>query len=346
MNCKKAKEISLVDYLYSLDIKPKRRVAGGYLYLSPLRIERNPSFKVDATKNVYFDHGGDKIKNGGTIIDFGVAYHRCSISKFLHMLDEYVSSHPVPMDIKIEPQLDPQSEIEKKIAVVSEGPITSPALIRYLRFRKIPLELAQRFYCEVIYKLYKKLYYAIGFKNDKGGYELRNPRFKGSASPKAPTFIDRGFDEVEVFEGSMSFSSFLVVYGNWEELESNFIILNSLSFFEKARPLLEKHRQINLHLDRDKAGMKRTLKALGYDPKYRNASVHYWCYNDWNDFLTKKCSQKRLQILKQFSGSKGRRKMMHLISTDNFLLKKKRSFLAPVAILLNDENFNPNRSFL
>jgi len=344
MNCEKAKKISLVDYLYSLNIKPKRKVAGGYLYLSPLRIEHDPSFKVDAVKNVYFDHGGDKIRNGGTIIDFGIAYHHCGISDFLHMLDQYVSSHPVPMDIRIEPQLDPQSEIEKKITVVSFGQIESPALIRYLKFRKIPYELAQRFYCEVKYELYKKLYYALGFKNDKGGYELRNPGFKGSASPKAPTFIDRGFDEVEVFEGSMSFSSFLVVYGNWEELESNFLILNSLSFFEKVRPLLEKHRWINLHLDRDKAGMKRTLKAFGYSPKYRNVSVHYWCYNDWNDFLTKKCTQKRRRIQKQFLRSKTKRKSLSFISTGFFLLKKKRNVLAPVPIL-KDENFNPNRSF-
>ena len=342
MNCQQAKKISLVDYLFFLNIKPKRKVLGGYMYLSPLRNERNPSFKVDATENVYYDHGDGA---GGTIIDFGKAYHSCTISDFLKKLDDYVSSHPVPADIKIEPQLDTHSEMEKKIAVISTGPITSPALIRYLRLRKIPFDLAQRFYCEVTYELYTKLYYALGFKNDSGGYELRNPGFKGSASPKGPTFIDRGFDGVEVFEGGISFLSFLIVYGSWEEIESNFLVLNSLSFFEKSRPLLEKHRQINLHLDRDKAGMKRTLKALRYNTKYRNANVHYRGYNDWNEFLVKRYLQKRSFKPAQLSASIARRKMRFLISSSEFLLKKKRHVVAHHLILKKDENFNPNRIF-
>lgn len=177
------------------------------------------------------------------------------------------------------------TESEKNIIVISVGPILSPGLLRYLRTRNIPIKLANRFCCEVHYQLYKKRYYAIGFETDGGGFELRNTAFKGSSKPKTIKFVDRGFYQVEVFEGFFSFLSFLTVIKNWEQLSSNFLILNSLSLFRKSCELMEKHDVINLHLDRDKAGIKKTNEAQARSSKYRNASIAYLGYKDWNKYL-------------------------------------------------------------
>ena len=55
---------------------------------------------------------------------------------------------------------------------------------------------------------------AIGFKNDSGGYELRNPYFKGSSSPKDITTFNNGAKEATVFEGFIDFLSFMAIHKN------------------------------------------------------------------------------------------------------------------------------------
>lgn len=289
MNCAQAKKIDLVSFLAELGYFPAKRSRRGneYWYLSPLRNEQNPSFHVDSDKNIWYDHGSEQ--DGGTIIDFGMRYYRCDISDVLKKLEEYVHYNPVPntnYTIPVKP-----SKKEKKIIVLSTGPIASPALFYYLNLRKIPADLAQIFCCEIKYQLYDKHYYAIGFKNDIGGYEIRNKGFKGSSMPKGITFINRGFNKVEVFEGFFSFLSFLVVIKYWEQLESNFLILNSVSFFKKSRELMEKHELSNLHLDRDNSGLVKTLDALNTCSKYRDASIAYYGFKDWNKYLLNEPSQ-------------------------------------------------------
>src|SRR5690606_10647385 len=95
-----------------------------------------------------------------------------------------------------------------------------------------------------------KTYYGIGFKNDSGGYEIRNPYFKASSSPKDITTIRKNSKEAFVFEGFMDFLSFKAIYKNQPADNSDFVILNSVSFFGKARPFMEKHERIRLYLDR------------------------------------------------------------------------------------------------
>ena len=53
----------------------------------------------------------------------------------------------------------------------------------------------------------EKIYSAIGFKNNAGGYELRNEYFKGSSSPKCVTYLDNKADKISVFEGFFDFLS-------------------------------------------------------------------------------------------------------------------------------------------
>ncbi len=71
-----------------------------------------------------------------------------------------------------------------KILILNERPLNSKHLLDYLRKRKFPLLIAERFCREIEFTLYGKKQGAIGFKNDAGGYELRNETFKGSSSPK------------------------------------------------------------------------------------------------------------------------------------------------------------------
>ena len=57
MNCEEANQIDVVDYLYSMGYQPQKIRSNDYWYLSPFRDEKEPSFKVERNKNVWYDHG-------------------------------------------------------------------------------------------------------------------------------------------------------------------------------------------------------------------------------------------------------------------------------------------------
>ena len=80
-----------------------------------------------------------------------------------------------------------------------------------------------------------KTYSAIGFRNNEGGFELRNPWFKGSSSPKAITSFEKGAEELVVFEGFFDFLSHQTIHQNKHFFIPDFLVLNSTSFFEKSR---------------------------------------------------------------------------------------------------------------
>ena len=90
-----------------------------------------------------------------------------------------------------------------------------------------------------------KYFTALGFANEEGGYDLRNPFFKGCLRPKAISFI-RGKvpkpEGVHLFEGVMDYlSAICQLRGN--DLADDAIILNSLSCFKQADPI---HSELRL----------------------------------------------------------------------------------------------------
>jgi len=273
-----AREIDIVDYLSKLGYEPAKIRGNDYWYLSPLRHERTASFKVNRMMNRWYDHGLGK---GGNLIDFGILYHNCTISEFLNKVNGNSSFHQLPKT-----GFEQHDEPEPKIKVLKVAPLLSFVLCRYLHERKIPMEVADRFCKEITYELNGKEYFAIGFKNDSGGYELRNPYFKASSSPKDISTFNNGSKEAVIFEGFMDFLSFMTIHKNEQETSRDFVILNSASFFEKARLFMEQHECIRLYLDRDTTGQNYMKYAKSLSDKYKDESVLYHYYKDLNDWLT------------------------------------------------------------
>ncbi len=136
-----------------------------------------------------------------------------------------------------------------------------------------------------------KKYFAIGFENRSGGFELRNSVFKGSSSPKDITNITTpGASNISVLEGFFSFLSYQTLFTRNAQL-TNFLVLNSLSFFQKCREVLDEHQKVYLYLDRDEAGIKNTQTALRWDTKYIDRSDLYKNHKDLNDYLISQSQQ-------------------------------------------------------
>jgi hypothetical protein len=161
--------------------------------------------------------------------------------------------------------LKKEEEEIKKIKVISEREITSLVLIRYLHKRRIPIEIAGKFCKEIDYELYDRNFFALGFKNNAGGYEIRNEKFKASSSPKDVTLVENGSDKLTVFEGFFNFLSYLAIHQKQKQPFTNFLVLNSASFFEKSLPLMQSHKSVYLYLDCDTTGQKCMQKALEID---------------------------------------------------------------------------------
>lgn len=277
MNCEQANEIDLVSYLKQLGYGPKKVRNRNHWYLSPLRKESTASFKVDRKLNVWYDHGTGE---GGTLVDFGIRYFRCSVPDFLDRLNHEnfsVSRH-------LNRPHENDSEPERKLQIVSVRPLTSKNLIRYLERRGIGIAIAQHFCKEVEYSFGDNSYQAIGFRNDKGGYEIRGPFYKYSSAPKAVSTFVNGSEEVAVFEGFMDYLSYLSI-PEINRTDTDFLVLNGAGMFEKARIFLETYERINLFLDGDITGKKVTEKALELSSRYEDKSSLYQPYKDLNEWL-------------------------------------------------------------
>lgn len=273
MNIVQAKQVDMVDYLSRLGHHPAKVRKDDYWYLSPLRVEKTASFKVNRKQNVWFDHALGK---GGNVIDFAIQYHNCSVKEILQKLESNFSFHQQPA-LAVVPE-------EPQIKIITEKHLQSISLLRYLKQRRIAESIAKKYCREVIFSLHDKRYTAIGFKNNDGGFELRNNWFKGSSSPKAVTSIENSSADLTVFEGFFNFLSHQTIHQQQTLSRSNFLILNSTAFFEKSRRLMEQHQHIKLFLDRDNGGQRCTKQALEWSKKYNDESHLYKGYNDLNEW--------------------------------------------------------------
>ncbi len=298
-----AKQIDLVNYLAALGHRPQKIRNKDYWYLSPLREEKTPSFKVNRSLNAWYDHG---IGKGGNLVDFGILYFKCSVSDFLQHLSEYQNpsisifhqpspTHNLPASAASFADEKKERVNEGKIIILEARPLSEISLLKYLEKRRIPLSIAEKFCKEIDFLLYGKTRTVIGFQNNAGGYELRSADFKGSSSPKEVTSFDYNKEQLNVFEGFFNFLTHQAM--NKENILplTNFLVLNSLSFFLNQRERMEQHQQIHLFLDRDSAGIKFTQAALQWSKKFVDQSHTYKKYKDLNEYLIRQQESRHRQ---------------------------------------------------
>ena len=70
-------------YLTQRGLHPTKDNPHYGLYLSPLREERTPSFKVDYVQNLWYDFG---LGTGGSIIDLVMRLERCDFTQAVRLL--------------------------------------------------------------------------------------------------------------------------------------------------------------------------------------------------------------------------------------------------------------------
>ena len=273
--------LSIRAYLAERGLHPTKDNPRYGLYLSPLREERTPSFKVDYVQNLWYDFG---LGEGGSIIDLVMRLERCDFVQAVRLLGNGERTHiPAPVSSSVSPSVT-------TFRTLFDMPLRHPALVGYLSSRGIKPDIAFGYCREVHYAINGREYFAVGFRNNAGGWELRSERFKGGVSPKHIMTIDNRSDTVVVFEGFMDFLSYLSMK---KQFQTDAAVLNSVVNLPKAVPFLERHAMIHAFFDNDEAGRKTTaeLKRLCPNSTVIDRSHLYRSHKDLNEYWQAKQSR-------------------------------------------------------
>ena len=291
MNIETAKQINLADYLHSLGYSPVKQQGINLWYKSPLRDETEASFKVNTERNLWYDFGLGK---GGGIIE--LVAHLYATDHVPYLLERIAEQTPHVHQVSF--SFGKQDSFGPSFQQLEIVPLSSPALLSYLQGRGINLELTKRECREARYTHNGKRYFAIAFPNGSGGFEVRNPYFKGCIAPKEISHIrqaGKARTACYVFEGFMDYLSFLTLRQescpNYPELDGqDYIVLNSVSNINKALYPLGNYERIHCFFDNDHAGMealRQIRMEYGRDRYIRDASQIYGGCKDLNEYLQK-----------------------------------------------------------
>ena len=281
------KQVSIVDYLAQTGYKPKLIKGVNYWYCSPLRSELTPSFKVNAERNQWYDFGtGDH----GDIIDLVCALQHCSTAEAMRRLATLKG-------VRLAPSfsfggITPVRPQAPSMELISVQAVKRPKFLLYLSERGLQPSDVSPFLSEVYYRVSEKCFFALGFPNDAGGWELRNPYFKGCFAPKAITTI-KGTDshKLQLFEGFMDFLSWRKLH---PEVQDDSIMLNSLNLLPKLIPTFHPYTMIESFLDNDEAGDRATKQLIDVGLSIQDMRACYAPYKDVNEYLVQRLQGKKI----------------------------------------------------
>ena len=251
MNLEEARRIPLDQLLAQLGHEPVRRSGDTIWYKSPLRDEGDASFNVSRRKNLWYDFGSGE---GGSCIDLIMR-----VEKLTKIGDCLAELERIMGGLRLTPIVDevsspafaesPSSGIE----ISKELPITAKALWSYLQSRSISRDAALSCLQQVHYRIRGHEYFALGFQNDKGGFEIRNKQFKGSTSKDISTTLG-DTHRVFCFEGFFDYLTALTMFDG--KLDGTAIVLNSAGLKQKAIDQIKRLRPsvVELYFDDDAAG--------------------------------------------------------------------------------------------
>ena len=275
MNCKQFNTIPLEEVLQILGHLPTKQTEKEAWFLNPFANENHASFKLDKRNNIWFLHSEGI---GGNNTDFMMKYLKASVKEVLEWAEKQnFSSFHQQKDYHKKEELPTNN-----YTIIELKDIQHPALLEYLKFRKVENQTA--FLKEIHYQMNDKNYFGIGFKNDSGGYEIRNKYSKICLGKKDISTVKNGSENLKIFEGFFDFLSFKNIEKSLSDEKSDYIILNSVSMISKIKNFLENYKNIELYFDNDEAG-NRAVETLKKEVEnVEDGRILYKNFKDLNDW--------------------------------------------------------------
>jgi len=295
MNVESANTLPLPEILSKLGFTPIKIEGFDLWYHSPFSNSGQLSFRYDSLSNKW-----QELETGkeGNTIEFAASYlesqeENHSVADALRFLRNLylVKLRSVPT-----PDHSQQDDIYEAYTVM---PICHTLLSEYLQMRGISLSLAQRYLKQVQVRNMRtrKFFFALGMRNEDGGYVIRNEFIKATIASRTISFI-RGTkpdtSSLHVFKDMFDFLSVLA-YQKKCAFVDDVLILNSYLCMEDAGAYIRNfgYTKIYTWLDNTSLGKQATdnfsafLKTeSGLRHKVMNAL--YAPYKDVNTFLMAK----------------------------------------------------------
>ena len=291
MNCKQFNSISLEEVLVSLGHLPTKQNEKEAWYLNPFSTETQASFKLNKRSNVWYLHSEGI---GGNNIDFMKKYLNASIKEVLEWVEKQNFSSFQQQSF----QRQNLENLHKNYEILEIKNIQHSALLEYLNEREVANQA--KFIQEIHYRINGKNYFGIGFKNDSGGYEIRNKFAKICLGKKDISTMKNESKSVKIFEGFFDFLSFKNIEEYLEKEPSDYIILNSVSMIYKAQKPLENYKNIELYFDNDEAG-NRAVEILKKElNNVEDGRVLYSGFKDLNEYLIQRTNEVQKQYKPRF----------------------------------------------
>ena len=250
-------------------VKENRKTA---FYFALDREEKIPSLSVDFVKNKAFDFGTGKSYD---VISIVQQINQCSVSEALKYLEK--------LDFSVQNEFqNEETKQQKEYKILNVLEIQHPALIQYLKFRKVYEQ--EELVNEVEYELNGKKYFGIGFFNNSGGVEIRNKYSKICLGKKDVTMVENQSSEICIFEGFFDY----LTYKNLEKKENStsyYLILNSTAMLFKVEETLKKYAKISLLLDNDSNGELAKSKIQNQYKNVEDCSLIYQKFKDLNEWF-------------------------------------------------------------
>jgi len=290
LNVNEIKEkVSLLALLGKLGFMPQKVSGNEYFFLSMLREEYTASLCVNDKLGVWFDHGGAGVSGirSGSVIDFGLAYWYPA--PFHDVLKKIVEHADVSMENSWDSrdQASLQKHTAKKanydISSISEF-ISHNGINSYLTSRGIE-KVATGFLYQIDYtvldsKNKNRNFFASGWPNENGGWEVRNKYFKGCLGHKGMSYFPGAGHKLSVFEG---FYDFLSWKTENQKDPASILVLNSLSYLSSAIARAKQFASIEIYFDNDKSGISGANEFAAQVPGSIDCSFRYEGFKDYNE---------------------------------------------------------------
>lgn len=261
----------MLNILHKIGLEPIKRSGDNYLFPSPFRVEKTPSFWTIGGEN-WKDFGNGE---GGDRIKFLMLYYKIKFPEAKSLLSSLLDG---------EKEIIPPLLIDKKgsgsMEILKIGELKNIALIEYCNSRCISPIVAKKYLREIYYRVNNKNYFALYFATDRGGGEMRNKYFKGCNGNKCHTLIEGGENGiVSVFEGFFDFLSLVMIRG---EPCGNVIVLNGLEMAKKID--LSGYKIKKYYLDYGVGGDEYTKQLI---EKWGGEDMrgYYKGFGDLNEYL-------------------------------------------------------------
>lgn len=256
MNSKQIKEISIREVMESFSLFPERDNSITGFYLTIDREEKDPNLLVNFEQNLAIDF---KSANSFNVVSIVQTIKKCTEGEALTYLEIVHSNF-----LKKSPKML-KDQVSNTFKIIDKKDNIHLLNLQFIVNLKVNINC--NLFSEIWFEDGPKKYYGIAFKNNSGGYEIRNKYMNICLQKKDITTIKNGAKKLLVFIDYPDFLTYKFLFNNEEPEHLDYLILNSHLMIYKIKNEVVNYDEIVLYFDNDLYGDIATERVKSFSKK-------------------------------------------------------------------------------